>query len=257
MVRNHARIGELMTITTAEQLRALQHANRMTTQLLREIEEMAKPGMTTRELDDYARAYIAKLGGEPVFETQAGFPGAINANPNDIVVHGIPGDYVLQDGDILTIDTGMLLGGVAGDAATTFVVGTSTPRHERLMATTRAAMDDAIKAAKTGKRVGDVSWAMQSRAERDGYSVARGFCGHGLGTRMWEKPDVPFAGRPGTGPVLKEGMVITIEPVVIEGTHQYYMANQWEARTIDGSWVAQYERAIMVTRDGGVVLSGD
>lgn len=246
-----------MTITTTEEFRALQHANQATTRLLREIEALAKPGMTTRELDDYAREYIADLGGEPVFETQAGFPGAINANPNDIVVHGIPGDYVLQDGDILTIDTGMLLDGMAGDAATTFVVGTSTPRHDRLMDVTWAAMDDAIRAAQTGKRVGDVSWAMQSRAEKNGYSVARGFCGHGLGTHMWEEPNVPFAGRPGTGPVLTEGMVITIEPVVIEGDHTYYMANQWEARTTDGSWVAQYERAVMVTQEGGVILSGD
>lgn len=246
-----------MTITTTEQFDALRRANQATTRLLREIEAIAKPGMTTQELDDYARAYIADLGGEPVFETQAGFPGAINTNPNDIVVHGIPGDYVLQDGDILTIDAGMLLDGVAGDAATTFVVGTSTPRHTRLMDVTWAAMEDAIRVAKTGKRVGDVSWAMQSRAEKNGYSVARGFCGHGLGTRMWEDPNVPFAGRPGTGPVLNEGMVITIEPVVIEGRHHYYMANQWEARTNDGSLVAQYERAIMVTRDGGVVLSGD
>jgi len=246
-----------MTITTTEQLTALRRANRETTRLLREIQEIAKPGETTGELDQFARDFIANLGGEPVFETQAGFPGAINTNPNDVVVHGIPGDYVLQDGDILTIDAGMLLDGVAGDAATTFVVGTATPRHEHLMKVGHASMVDAIKAAKTGARVGDVSWAMQSRAEKHGCSVARGFCGHGLGTRMWEDPQVPFAGRPGTGPVLTEGMVITIEPVVIEGNHEYYMANEWEARTVDGSWVAQFERAIVVTRKGGVVLSGD
>jgi len=246
-----------MTITTLEQLEALRRVNRLTTQLLREIEALARPGMTTRELDEYAHAFIAKLGGEPVFETQAGFPGAINANPNDVVVHGVPGDYVLRDGDLLTIDTGILLDGYVGDAATTFVVGTATPRHERLMAVTRAAMNDAIAAAKTGRRVGDVSWAMQSRAEQSGCSVARGFCGHGLGTRMWEEPNVPFAGRPGTGPVLTEGLVFTVEPVVIEGHHDYHMANEWEARTDDGSWVAQYERAIMVTAEGGVVLSGD
>lgn len=246
-----------MTITTARQFAALRRANRATTQLLRELESLAKPGMTTRELDDYARASIADLGGEPVFETQAGFPGAINTNLNDVVVHGVPGDDVLRDGDILTIDAGMLLGGVAGDAATTFAVGTSTPRHEHLMNVTRAAMLDAIAAAKTGARVGDVSWAMQSRAEAHGCSVVRDFCGHGLGTRMWEDPNVPFAGQSGTGPVLREGLVITIEPVVIEGDHHYYMANEWEARTIDGSWVAQYERAVMVTKRGGVILSGD
>lgn len=246
-----------MTITANEELAALRRANRATTKLLREIEERAKPGMTTLELDAYARDYIANLGGEPVFETQAGFPGAINTNPNDTVVHGIPGEYVLRDGDILTIDAGMLLDGVAGDAATTFAVGTSSPRHEHLMNVTKAAMIDAVEAARTGGRVGDVSWAMQSRAEKHGCSVARGFCGHGLGQRMWEAPDVPFAGRPGTGPVLREGMVITIEPVVIEGGHAWYMANEWEARTKDGSWAAQFERAVMVTSRGGVVLSGD
>jgi methionyl aminopeptidase len=246
-----------VTITTVEQFEALRRANQATTQLLRELEEMATPGVTTRELDDYARAYIARLGGEPVFETQAGFPGAINTNPNDTVVHGVPGNYVLQDGDILTLDAGMLLGGVAGDAATTFAVGSSTPRHERLMTVTKLAMLDAIGAAKTGNRVGDVSWAMQSRAEKHGCSVVRDFCGHGLGTRMWEDPNVPFAGRPGTGPVLREGMVITVEPVVMEGDPAYYMANDWEAKSADGGWVAQYERAVMVTYKGGVILSGD
>lgn len=246
-----------MTITTTEQFAALRRTNRETTRLLREIEAMALPGVTTAELDQFARDFIANLGGEPVFETQAGFPGAINTNPNDVVVHGIPGDYVLQDGDILTIDAGMLLNGVAGDAATTFVVGTSTPRHEHLITVGKAAMHDAIAAAKTGARVGDVSWAMQSRAEKHGCSVARDFCGHGLGTRMWEEPQVPFAGHPDTGPFLTEGMVITIEPVVIEGDHRYYMANDWEARTIDGSWVAQFERAVVVTSHGGMILSGD
>jgi methionyl aminopeptidase len=246
-----------MTITTRERFEALRRANQATTRLLRELEEMAQPGVSTRELDDYAREYIANLGGEPVFETQAGFPGAINTNPNDTVVHGIPGDYVLQEGDILTLDAGMLLDGVAGDAATTFAVGAPTPRHERLMTVTKMAMLDAIAAAKTGSRVGDVSWAMQSRAEKHGCNVVRDFCGHGLGTRMWEDPNVPFAGRPGTGPLLQEGMVITVEPVVMEGNHAYYMANDWEAKTVDGSWVAQFERAVMVTSKGGVILSGD
>lgn len=246
-----------MIVRKPEELAALVRANKATTRLLREIEDFAQPGMTTKELDDYARQYISLMGGEPVFETQAGFPGAINANPNDVVVHGVPGPYVLKDGDLLTIDTGILLDGYVGDAAATFVVGTSTPRHERLIATTKLAMETAIAAARTGRRVGDVSWAMQHTAEQRGCSVARGFTGHGLGTSMWEEPNVPFAGEAGTGPKLREGMVLTVEPVVIEGDHHYRMANKWEARTVDGSWVAQFERAIMVTKRGGVVLSGD
>lgn len=246
-----------MVVQHPHELLALQRANAATTQLLRELESFAQPGMSTRQLDDYARRYIRRNGGEPVFETQAGFPGAINTNRNDVVVHGVPGDEVLQEGDLLTIDVGILLNGYVGDAATTFVVGTVTPRHQRLIDVAHGAMHEAIPAAKTGKRVGDVSWAMQSYAESRGCSVARGFCGHGLGRRMWEEPQVPFAGEPNTGPRLREGMVITIEPVVIEGHHHFYMTDQWTPRTADGSWVAQFERAIMVTKTGGVILSGD
>jgi methionyl aminopeptidase len=192
-----------------------------------------------------------------VFETQAGFPGAINTNPNDVVVHGIPGDYTLKKGDILTIDAGILLGGYAGDAATTFTIGPPNRHQKKLIATTLEAMHRAIAAAKTGNRVGDVSWAMQSYAESHGCTVALGFGGHGLGTSMWEDPHVPFAGQPGTGEELPEGMVITVEPVVIQGKQEYYMANRWEARTRDKSNVAQFERAVEVTAKGGVILSGD
>jgi methionyl aminopeptidase len=218
---------------------------------------MAKPGMKTRELDDYARTYIRRLGGEAIFETQNGFPGAINTNRNDIVVHGIPGDELLATGDILTIDAGMLLGGFAGDAAITFTIGPASTRQQALIDATMEAMMTAIAAAKTGGTVGDVSWAMQSVAEKHGYNVARGFCGHGIGRRCWEEPQVPFAGRAGTGPKLLEGMVITVEPVVIEGKMDYYMDNRWEARTNDGTMVAQFERAVMVTPTGGLILSGD
>lgn len=247
-----------MTIKTHDELRGMQRANQATTRLLRELEALAKPGMTTRELDDYARAYIRRLGGEPVFETQNGFPGAINTNRNDIVVHGVPGDEVLEEGDIITIDAGMLLDGFAGDAAITFTIGPATKRQQALIDAAQDAMMAAIDAAKTGNTIGDVSWAMQSVAESRGYNVARGFCGHGIGRRCWEDPhEVPFAGKPGTGRKLVEGMTITIEPVVIEGRRDYYMANKWEARTVDGSLVAQSERAVMVTAAGGIILSGD
>jgi methionyl aminopeptidase len=246
-----------MIITNDIERAALIRANKATTQLLRELEAFAQPGMTTKELDTYARDYIRKLGGEPVFETQAGFPGAINTNPNDIVVHGVPGAYKLKKGDILTIDAGILLGGYAGDAATTFTIGPPNRHQKKLIATTLAAMHAAIAAAKTGNRVGDVSWAMQSYAEAHGCTVALGFGGHGLGTSMWEDPHIPFAGEPGTGEELVEGEVITVEPVVIEGKQDYYMQGRWVARTSDRSNVAQFERAVEVTANGGVILSGD
>jgi len=246
-----------MIITRPDEFAGLQHANQATTRLLRELQSIAKPGMRTRELDDYARDYIRNLGGEPVFETQNGFPGAINTNRNDIVVHGIPGDEQLEEGDILTIDAGMLLGGFAGDAATTFTIGHASEKQQALIDATWKSMTTAIEAARTGNTVGDVSWAMQSVAEAAGYNVARGFCGHGIGRRCWEDPQVPFAGKAGTGPKLLEGMVITVEPVVIEGDKEFYMDNRWEARTVDGTMVAQFERAVMVTPSGGVILSGD
>lgn len=246
-----------MIVRKPEELAALKVANRATTKMLRELKRLARPGIKTIELDAYARDYIRNLGGIPVFERQAGFPGAINTNRNDIVVHGVPGEEILEDGDLLTIDGGMLLNGYAGDAATTFAVGTETDRHRNLIDITKKAMNAAIDAAKVGNHVGDVSWAMQSYAEAHGCSVARGFCGHELGTRMWEDIQVPFAGDPGEGPALVEGLVLTIEPVVIEGAYEHYMANEWEARTVDGSWVAQFERAVMVTPRGGLVLSGD
>lgn len=246
-----------MIIRSSTDLERLQRANRATVALLNDIQAIAKPGVTTRELDTYARDRIRALGGEPVFATQAGFPGAINTNRNDVVVHGVPGEERLKNGDILTIDAGMVLNGYVGDAATTFAVGTSTPRHEALITTTWGAMLAAIGAAKTGARVGDVSWAMQQYAEDRGCSVARLFCGHGLGKQMWEEPNVPFHGTPGTGPVLEDGTVITIEPVVIEGDYHHYMDGRWAAKTIDGSWVAQFERAVIVTASGGLVLAGD
>ncbi len=246
-----------MIVRKPEELAALKVANRATTKMLRELKRLARPGIKTIELDAYARDYIRNLGGIPVFERQAGFPGAINTNRNDIVVHGVPGEEILEDGDLLTIDGGMLLNGYAGDAATTFAVGTETDRHRNLIDITKRAMNAAIDAAKVGNHIGDISWAMQSYAEDHGCNVARGFCGHGLGTLMWEDLQVPFAGNPGDGPELVEGMVLTIEPVVIEGGVDHYMANKWEARTVDGSWVAQFERAVMVTPRGGLVLSGD
>jgi methionyl aminopeptidase len=163
----------------------------------------------------------------------------------------------LEEGDILTIDAGMLLGGFAGDAAMTFTIGPATPEQQALIDASRDAMLTAIDAARPGNRVGDVSWAMQAVAESRGYNVVRDFCGHGLGRRMWEPPQVPFAGKAGTGPALVEGMVITVEPVVIAGRKEYSMTNRWEAKTVDGSLVAQTERAVMVSAGGGVILSGD
>ena len=251
-----------MTITTAEQFAALQVANRATTQLLRELEAFASPGMTTRELDDYARAYIANLGGEPVFETQAGFPGAINTNPNDVVVHGIPGRYRLAAGDLVSVDCGARYRGWSGDAALSFVVGEHpdprvTRRDEALIATTRAALDAGIAAARPGARLGDVAHAIGRVARAAGYGLLAHHGGHGIGREMHEAPHVPNEGRPGRGLVLRPGLVLALEPMLISGGTDAYVEDPdgWTLRTADGTRAAHVEHTVAVTESGPEVLT--
>lgn len=236
-------------------LAGLQRANRATNQLLRELTKLARPGVTTQALDDHAQAFLAALGAEPVFHTEAGFPAAINTSINDVVVHGVPGPYELRDGDLLSIDAGLRLDGYCGDAAVTVPIGLVDPERRRLMETAKGAMRAGIAAAVTGNRVGDVSHAMQAHAEARGYGVVRGFVGHGLGRKMHEEPIVPFVGEAGTGEVLLEGLVITVEPAITEGSPEWRTEpDGWTIRTVDGGWAAQFEHAVVVGRRGPKVL---
>ncbi len=199
---------------------------------------------------------MQRLGAEPVFHTQKGFPGCINTSINDAAVHGVPGNVTLKNGDLLSIDAGMLLDGYCGDSTITVAIGQITPRHRRLMETTRAAMLAGIAAARPGRRIGDIGHAMQSLAAAHGYGVLREFTGHGLGRRMHEAPTVPSVGRPGTGPLIPEGLVITIEPILVERSPVVTIdADGWTVRTRDGGWAAQFEHTVIVTRDGAEVLS--
>jgi methionyl aminopeptidase len=245
-----------MVVKNQADIQGLRHANRLTARLLRELANLARPGVRTRDLDTYAADYMARLDAEPVFHTEAGFPACINTSVNDAVLHGVPGDYVLQPADVLSIDAGMLLDGYCGDATITVGIGALTPARRRLIETTHGAMMAGIKAATTGNRIGDISHAMQRYAESRGFGVIRGFTGHGLGHRMHEAPEVPFAGRPNTGPVLRDGLVITIEPILVEGSPQVaYDPDGWTVRTLDGGWAAQFEHTIIVTQRGGQILS--
>lgn len=237
-------------------IKGLRRANRATARLLRELAEMARPGVTTRELDDHAMAYITRLGATPVFRTEEGFPGCINTSVNDVAVHGVPGDRRLKEGDILSIDAGMILDGYCGDSTITVAIGEVSARHQRLIETTREAMMVGIHAAVPGRRIGDVGYAMQLYAESRGYGVVVGFNGHGLGRRMHEEPTVPSVGRPGTGPVIPDGLVITIEPILTERSPRVVVdADGWSVRTVDGGWAAQFEHTIMAARGGAEVLS--
>lgn len=237
-------------------IQGLRRANRETAKLLRELSRMAKPGVTTRQLDEHAMAYITRIGGIPVFATEENFPGCINTSVNDAVVHGVPGDEPLRSGDVLSIDAGMILDGYCGDSTVTVGIGEVSAEHRRLIKTTREAMLAGIRAAIPGNRVGDIGHSIQSYAESRGYGVVREFIGHGLGRRMHEDPQVPSVGRSGTGPVLQEGLVITIEPILVERSPQVRVSSDgWTVRTHDGGWGAQWEHTVMVTPRGARVLS--
>ncbi len=245
-----------MVIGKRADVLGLRRANRATAKLLRELAKMAHPGMTTQTLDDYAQAYIARLGAVPVFHTEEGFPGCINTSVNDAVLHGVPNGTVLHEGDVLSIDAGMLLDGYCGDATITVAIGAVTAERQALIDAARGAMQAGIAAAVAGKHTGDIGAAMQQYGESRGYNLVRGFSGHGLGHVMHEAPDVPFVGRAGTGTLLQEGLVITVEPILVEGSYRVTVdPDGWTVRTADGGWAAQWEHTIIVNRGAATVLS--
>lgn len=244
-----------MVITTSAELRGMKRANRATARLLRHLAQRAKPGVATRQLDAFAREYIANIGAQSVFDSEENFPGVINTSVNDIVLHGVPDETVLRLGDVVSIDAGLILDGYCGDGCVTVAVGRVGPQRERLIEVARGAMQAGLAAAVTGNRIGDIGHAMQSYAEARGYGVMRDFTGHGVGRRMHEEPSVPFVGRAGTGRLLEEGLVITIEPAIVEGSPRYVAdPDGWNVRTLDGGWAAQFEHTVMVTQRGAQTL---
>lgn len=245
-----------MVAATQTSREGLRRANQATAKLLQDLATLARPGVTTGELNDYAMGYIARLGAEPVFATEEGFPGCINTSVNDVALHGVPGKQKLKLGDVLSIDAGMLLDGYAGDSTITIAVGKVSPKHQHLIETTREAMMAGILAARPGKRIGAIGYAIQRVAWSQGFDVIREYIGHGLGHVMHEKPDVPSVGHPGTGPVILEGLVITIEPILVEKSARVKVdADGWSVRTRDGGWAAQFEHTVIVTRQGAEILS--
>src|SRR5436305_1507235 len=184
-----------------------------------------RPGVTTKELDLAAERFIRSQGATPAFKGYRGFPGSICASPNSMIVHGIPGPYKLVRGDILSIDIGVILDGWVADAAVTHPVGNVTPVAKRLLSSTKAALFDAVEQCRPGNRLGDVSHAVQARVEGDGFSVVRSLVGHGIGRDMHEDPQIPNFGEPGTGPLLAEGMVLAVEPMVNVGTYKIRIAD--------------------------------
>jgi methionyl aminopeptidase len=241
---------------TRDEIEQMAAAGRILARCHEMLRSKARPGVTTADLDAAAERFIRSQGAEPAFKGYRGFPGSICASPNSMVVHGIPGGYELQRGDILSIDIGVVLDGWVADAAVTHPIGAVTPVAQRLIATTRAALFDAVEQVRAGNRLGDVSHAVQQRVEADGFAVIRSLVGHGIGRDMHEDPQIPNFGEPGTGPELEEGMVLAIEPMVNVGTHHVRMgSDNWAVYSQDGSLAAHFEHTVAVTADGPRILT--
>jgi methionyl aminopeptidase len=246
----------MIQLKTAEEIDRMAAAGRILARCHEILRAKARPGVTTADLDAAAERFIRSQGAEPAFKGYRGFPGSICASPNSMVVHGIPGAYELKRGDILSIDIGVVLDGWVADAAITHPIGNVTPIAGRLLATTRASLFDAVEECRVGNRLGDVSHAVQTRVEADGFAVIRSLVGHGIGRSMHEDPQIPNFGDPGSGPELEEGMVLAIEPMVNVGTHHVRMGqDNWAVYSQDGSLAAHFEHTVAITADGPRILT--
>ncbi len=215
-----------------------------------------RPGVTTRELDQAAETFIRSQGAEPAFKGYRGFPGSICVSPNSMVVHGIPGPYALARGDILSVDVGVVLDGWVADAARTFPVGAVTPIARKLLTATEGSLHAAVEQCRPGNRLGDVSRAVQTHVEDAGFSVVRSLVGHGIGRSMHEDPQIPNFGTPQPNPVLEEGMVLAVEPMVNAGRHPVRMGeDHWAIYSQDGSLAAHFEFTVAVEAGGPRILT--
>ena len=224
---------------------------------LEEMRKRVRPGVSTKELDDFAEAYTAKHQARPAFKGYRGYPGSVCTSINQEVVHGIPSpSRRLKEGDILSMDFGVELDGYFADAALTIPVGKIVPEREKLLRVTRESLEKAIEKVRPGNRLGDVSSAVQQWVEKNGYSVVREFVGHGIGTKMHEDPQLPNYGTPGQGARLQEGMVLAIEPMVNSGGPAVkVLDDEWTAVTADGSDSAHFEHTVAVTAKGPWILT--
>ncbi len=243
----------MIFIKTPEEIELTRAACDLVSRTLGEVAKWVKPGVTTLKLDTIAREFILDNGGKPACLGYHGFPGTLCIEVNETVVHGFPSNYTLREGDIVGTDCVTELNGFNGY---TFAVGEVDEKTKALLTTTRESLYKGIEAAKAGKRIGDISNAVQTYVERRGYSVVREMCGHGIGKSMHEDPEVPNYGRRGIGPVLKPGMTICIEPMINLGSKNIVIAqNGWECRTRDRKPSAHYEHTILITDDVPEILT--
>lgn len=246
----------MIFLKTDEEIELTRQANILVGRTLGEVAKWVQPGITTRRLDEIAEEFIRDNGGVPGFKGYEGFPGTLCIEVNDEVVHGFPSDYVLKEGDIVGTDCGAVLNGFNGDSCYTFTVGEVSEDVIRLLRTTKESLMVGIDQARVGNRVGNIGFAVQDYCERRGYTVVRELTGHGIGRKLHEDPDVPNYGRRGTGPLLRDGMIICIEPMINMGSKNVVIdRNGWTVRTRDHKWSAHYEHCIAIRPDGPEILS--
>ena len=246
----------MIILKTPEQIEKMAEAGKILASVHREIAKMIKPGITTNEIDRFVEEYLEERGASAEQKGYQGYPFAICASVNDEICHGFPSDEKLKDGDIVTIDMVVNLGGWLADSAWSYGVGNVSEENQRLLDSTKKALYLGIEQAKIGNRLGDIGHAIQSFIEAQGYSVVKDFVGHGIGKDMHEDPQVLHYGTAGRGARLMDGMVITIEPMVNIGDYQMKIVeNGWTAKTVDKSMSAQYEHTLAITKDGPRVLT--
>jgi len=238
------------------ELEKMRAAGRLAGLVREELRRMARAGVTTLDLDRAAERMILEAGAKPTFKGYHGYPYSICASVNEQVVHGFPSDYVLKDGDIISIDVGATLDGFVGDTATTVPVGQVSEDKLRLIRVAEESLERAIEQCRHGRHLGDIGWAVQEYAEAQGYSLVRDYGGHGIGRKMHEDPHIPNYGRPGTGAKIKNGYVFAVEPMLNMGTHHTKtLADGWTVVTVDGRPSAHVEHTIAITEEGPQVFT--
>ncbi|MBN1829187.1 MAG: type I methionyl aminopeptidase [Deltaproteobacteria bacterium] len=246
----------MVILKSEEEIEQIRQSNMIVAEILAGLAELVKPGVRTIDLDAYAEEGARRKGAVPAFKGYRGYPFSLCTSMNEEVVHGMPSDRELKEGDIISLDFGIFYKGFYGDAALTAAVGQISANAARLIAVTRESLAAAIKNVRPGNRIGDVSSAVQRCVETAGYSVVRDFVGHGIGRELHEEPPVPNYGRKGRGIELKEGMVLAIEPMVNEGSYEVKVKeDEWTVVTRDGKLSAHFEHTVAVTSRGAIVLS--
>jgi methionyl aminopeptidase len=239
-----------------EQIHKMREAGRIVAETLQLLDDAARPGVTTGELDSLAERHIRRSGAVPSYKGYRGFPATICASVNSVIVHGIPDGTKLRDGDIISIDVGARYQGFHGDATITIPIGDVSAEACRLLRVCRESLEIGVAESRAGRRMTDISAAIQKHVEAAGFAVVRDLYGHGIGRSLHEEPLLPHYGRPGQGPILRPGLVLTIEPMIVAGDPEWRtLEDRWTVVTIDGSLAAQFEHTVAITENGPEILT--